>query len=53
MVIGRRGLILGAAVLALPALSGCRQSDGKVRIGVIVKQPEEQWFQNEWKAVKA
>jgi ABC-type sugar transport system substrate-binding protein len=49
MVIGRRGLILGAAALALPALSGCRQSDGKVRIGFIVKQPEEQWFQNEWK----
>ena len=49
MVIARRGLLLGAAALALPALGGCRQRDGKVRIGFIVKQPEEQWFQNEWK----
>ncbi|MDB5454914.1 MAG: arabinose transporter L-arabinose-binding periplasmic protein AraF [Caulobacter sp.] len=49
MVIGRRGLLLGAGALALPALGGCRQREGKVRIGFIVKQPEEQWFQNEWR----
>ncbi len=49
MVIGRRRLILGVAAAALPLLGACRPRDDKVRIGFIVKQPEEQWFQNEWR----
>jgi len=34
---------------ALPLLGGCARPDGKVRIGFLVKQPEEQWFQDEWR----
>lgn len=49
MVIARRGLLLGAAGFAFAAAGGCTRRDSRVRIGFIVKQPEEQWFQNEWK----
>jgi L-arabinose transport system substrate-binding protein len=48
MRISRRGalsLAAGGAVL----LSGCAQSSQKIKIGFIVKQPEEPWFQSEWK----
>lgn len=36
---------------SLALLVGCNKSTGpeKIRIGFIVKQPEEPWFQNEWK----
>jgi ABC-type sugar transport system substrate-binding protein len=30
-------------------LGGCARPDGRVRIGFLVKQPEEQWFQDEWR----
>lgn len=48
-------------LVAVGALIGCQKSDtgqapggektaqGKVKIGFVVKQPEEPWFQNEWK----
>ena len=49
MVIARRSLLIGAAIAALPVLGACRRHDDRVRIGFIVKQPEEQWFQNEWR----
>jgi L-arabinose transport system substrate-binding protein len=38
-------LILGFAML----LGGCNKGSGKIKIGFLVKQPEELWFQNEWK----
>lgn len=52
----RRGLIsrrhfLGctAAAGAVSLLGGCARPDGKIRIGFLVKQPEDQWFQDEWR----
>lgn len=37
-------------LLALAAAPGCaRRAEGGQRIGFVVKQPEEPWFQNEWK----
>jgi L-arabinose transport system substrate-binding protein len=44
-----------ALVLALAVLAGCSNQQGggddddRVTIGFLVKQPEELWFQNEWK----
>jgi L-arabinose transport system substrate-binding protein len=39
------GFMLAAAIL-----SGCgKSSPPEIKIGFIVKQPEETWFQNEWK----
>lgn len=41
-----------AAVITAVLLGGCGPQDNKpdrVRIGFLVKQPEEPWFQNEWK----
>lgn len=50
MVIGRRHLLLGAAAGgAVSLLGACQPRDERVRIGFIVKQPEEQWFQDEWR----
>lgn len=46
----RRQFIAASSVALGLAVTGCaRSSDGKIRIGFIVKQPEEQWFQSEWK----
>lgn len=48
MIFRRRFMAVSAASLAL-AVSGCKPSaNRKLRIGFIVKQPEEQWFQSEW-----
>jgi L-arabinose transport system substrate-binding protein len=42
-------IALGLTALAL-ALSACSQgSNDQVKIGFVVKQPEEPWFQDEWK----
>lgn len=38
-------LLLGCAA----ALAGCGQSDSSMKIGFLVKQPEEPWFQDEWR----
>lgn len=44
------GAALAAAVaFAMLLAPGCDRSSGKVKIGFIVKQPEEPWFQLEWK----
>lgn len=50
-----RMTLLGG-LLALACFAGCDRSasnnTGKVKIGFLVKQPEEPWFQNEWKFAK-
>jgi L-arabinose transport system substrate-binding protein len=45
----RRQFLGGIATATTLALAGCRPRDRRVRIGFIVKQPEEQWFQDEWR----
>jgi len=50
IVISRRGFLAGSAALgAATALAGCTRPSGRIRIGFLVKQPEEQWFQDEWR----
>jgi L-arabinose transport system substrate-binding protein len=52
MTITRQGffaLLAGAAATA----AGCAERASEVRIGFIVKNPEEPWFQNEWRAAEA
>ncbi len=45
----RRHFLAGSAALgAAASLGGCARPDGRIRIGFLVKQPEEQWFQDEW-----
>jgi L-arabinose transport system substrate-binding protein len=44
----RRGF-LSVLAGAVAATSGCTQAGKKWKIGFVVKQPEEPWFQNEWK----
>lgn len=39
-------LLLGASALGL---SGCQRSASTVKIGFLVKQAEEPWFQDEWR----
>src|SRR5512136_1866442 len=49
------GLLIAAGILIFAALilPGCSGKKGggeeKIRIGFLVKQPDEPWFQNEWK----
>lgn len=48
-----RWAAVGAAALAV-TMTGCQKksggpSGGRIKIGFLVKQPEEKWFQNEWK----
>ena len=54
MAQGRNLPCIGVAViLAIAVASGCGSGDGgdeeTITIGFLVKQPEELWFQNEWK----
>ena len=58
----RRQIALTTAALLICclALAGCGKQDQqasasgeKVKIGFLVKQPEEKWFQNEWKFADA
>jgi len=53
---GRYLLGVVACITAVLALAGCGGGDGtagdgsaKIKIGFVVKQPEEPWFQLEWK----
>lgn len=55
--LGARSVLLGvlAAGLSLVLCAGCGDKSGggdgqesRIRIGFLVKQPEEPWFQNEW-----
>jgi ABC-type sugar transport system substrate-binding protein len=49
-LISRRRFLAGTVVAsALPLAGGCAGPDGRIRIGFLVKQPEEQWFQDEWR----
>jgi ABC-type sugar transport system substrate-binding protein len=46
----RRHFLAGSAALgAAASLGGCARPDGRIRIGFLVKQPEAQWFQDEWR----
>ncbi|HXO99197.1 MAG TPA: arabinose ABC transporter substrate-binding protein [Luteibacter sp.] len=45
IALGLRALALALAVTAAPAFA----ADDPVKIGFVVKQPEEPWFQDEWK----
>ena len=47
-MISRRNFFAGSAAASL-SVAGCARRDGRVRIGFLVKQPEEQWFQDEWR----
>jgi L-arabinose transport system substrate-binding protein len=40
--------LIACALLGL-ALGGCGRHDDKLKLGFLVKQPEEPWFQFEWK----
>ncbi len=40
------------ALLCLGALASCAKKDAKIKIGFLVKQPEEPWFQYEWKGAE-
>jgi len=42
-------LALAAALGVLPMVAGVVQAAEPVKIGFLVKQPEEPWFQDEWK----
>lgn len=42
----RREAITGAG---LALLGGCAAKSNQIRIGYVVKNPEEPWFQNEWR----
>src|SRR5260370_5914960 len=48
----RRSFLARTAAAALAAtgslLAGCHRRESGVRIGFILKKPEEQWFQSEW-----
>lgn len=49
-MISRRRFLAGtAAAMSAPCLSGCVRHDSRIRLGFIVKQPEAQWFQDEWR----
>ncbi len=52
----RYGSVIAAAFVLLLASCGCGKTDRRpdataerIRIGFLVKQPDEPWFQNEWK----
>jgi L-arabinose transport system substrate-binding protein len=51
-------IVASAVAVALGLTGGCSQPEkpttgaGKIKIGFMVKQPEEQWFEDEWKFAK-
>lgn len=46
----RRFLVASAVLLGLVAAIGCgKKGDERLKVGFIVKMPEEKWFQDEWK----
>lgn len=47
MTISRKQFLTLLAGTGLAAAAGCAKSDSRVKVGFIVKQPEEPWFQNE------
>lgn len=54
VAVTRRSCLCHAAAGAAAAtLAGCGQAGEGVRIGFLVKQPQEQWFQDEWRFARA
>jgi len=50
MIASRRQFLLRASLVAGTSLiGGCGRAHDGIRLGFIVKQPEEQWFQDEWR----
>lgn len=52
MSLSRRTFLMLAALSAGAAplaLTGCGKGERKVRMGFLVKNPEERWFQDEWR----
>ncbi|MDP1631691.1 MAG: substrate-binding domain-containing protein [Caulobacter sp.] len=49
MAVSRKQFLQLLAGFGLATVAGCAKSDERVKVGFIVKQPEEPWFQNEWK----
>src|SRR5690242_10215985 len=45
----RRFLVRSAMAAGVSLLGGCARVHSGIRIGFIVKQPEAQWFQDEWR----
>jgi len=50
-IVSRRNLLAGglAGAALTPGLSACAGPPAGVRIGFVVKMPEAQWFQDEWR----
>ncbi len=44
--------VLISLLLAACTLAGCAKKDQKIKLGFLVKQPEEPWFQFEWKGAE-
>lgn len=53
MQVTRRTMLAGAAAAGGLAASGCTTDRRDVRIGFVVKMPQEQWFQDEWRFARA
>lgn len=49
MTFSRKQFLMLLAGAGVSVAAGCARSDSRVKVGFIVKQPEEPWFQNEWK----
>jgi len=49
MTLTRRACLTGIAAGAGLGLSGCARTPAEIRIGFVVKMPQEQWFQDEWR----
>lgn len=45
----RRSMLGGSVAAGGLALGGCAAPPREVRIGFVVKMPQEQWFQDEWR----
>jgi ABC-type sugar transport system substrate-binding protein len=53
MPITRRSMLGGTVAAGGLAVAGCARPPQDVRIGFIVKMPQEQWFQDEWRFARA
>lgn len=53
MPLTRRTMLAGSATACALAAGGCVRPPQDVRIGFIVKMPQAQWFQDEWRFARA
>src|ERR1051326_2773786 len=44
--------ILALLAVGLAVFAGCGKRDEKIKLGYLVTQPEEPWFQYEWKGAE-